>query len=114
MRVARNRKRKYVFLFPKLAGEHTRGGGCGLIRLNARNLTRGESRMKVRLMVLPNTLSGGAWPSSVRVVRCPVKSGNEQDPRPMLLSSLSGGEYSWGTAGDKSDEGAVDGRSVCS
>ena len=77
-------------------------------------------------MVLPNTLSGGAWPSSVRVVkaflrelpllpkgfsekldikrlrqRCPVKSGNEQDPRPMLLSFLSGSEYSWGTAVDK-------------
>ena len=52
----------------ELAGKHTRGGGCGSIRLNARNLTRGESRMKVRLMVLPNTLSGGAWPSSVRVV----------------------------------------------
>ena len=74
------------------------------------NLTRGESRMKVRLMVLPNALSGGAWPSSsremmimpavrrltvhdmngrnmnmisrddkVRVVRCPVKSGNRLD-----------------------------------
>ena len=26
----------------------------------ALNLTRGESRMKVRLMVLPNALSGGA------------------------------------------------------
>jgi len=53
---------------------------CGLIRLNARNLTRGESRMKVRLMVLPNALSGGAWPSSVRVVRCPVKSGKSSVP----------------------------------
>ncbi len=70
--------------------------------------------MKVRLKTLPDALRRGAWPSSVRVVRCPVKSGNEQDPRPMLLSFLSGDEYSWGTAGDKSDEGAVDGRSVCS
>jgi len=43
-----------------LAGEHTRGGGCGLIRFNARNLTRSDSRMKVRLMVLPDKLSGGA------------------------------------------------------
>ena len=57
-----------------MAGEHTRGGGCGLIRLNARNLTRGDSRMKVRFMTLPDTLSGAAWPSSVRAVRCHVKS----------------------------------------
>ena len=70
--------------------------------------------MKVRLMVLPNTLSGGAWPSSVRVVRCPVKSGNEQDPRPMLPRHISVCQHSWGTAGDKPEEGAVDGRSVCS
>jgi len=97
-----------------LAGEHTRGGGCGSIGLNAGNLTRGDSRLKVRLKSVPDTLRSGAWPSSVRVVRCPVKSGNEQDPRPMLLLFLSGGKYSWGTAGDKSEEGAVDGRSVCS
>jgi len=47
-----------------LAGEHTRGGGCGLIRFNARNLTSVDSRMKVRLKVLPDKLRGGAWPSS--------------------------------------------------
>ncbi len=40
--------------------------------------------MKVRLKVLPDKLSGGAWPSSVRAVKCRVKSRNEQDPRPML------------------------------
>jgi hypothetical protein len=28
------------------------------------NLTRGDSRMKVRFMTLPDTLSGAAWPSS--------------------------------------------------
>ena len=33
------------------------------------NLTRGESRMKVRLTTLPDTLSGAAWPSSVRAVK---------------------------------------------
>ncbi len=49
------------------------------------NLTRGDSRMKVRLKILPDKLRGGAWPSPVRAVKCPVKSGNEQDPCPMLL-----------------------------
>jgi hypothetical protein len=48
----------------ELAGEHTRGGGCGLIRFNARNLTSSDSRMKVRLMVLPDKLSGGACENS--------------------------------------------------
>jgi hypothetical protein len=49
------------------------------------NLTSGDSSMKVRLKVLPDTLRGGAWPSSVRAVRCRLKCRNEQDPRPMLL-----------------------------
>ena len=40
--------------------------------------------MKVRLKVLPNKPRGGAWPSSARAVRCPVKSGNEQDLHPQL------------------------------
>jgi hypothetical protein len=97
-----------------LAGEHTRGGGCGLIGFNAGNLTRGDSRVKVRLKSVPDKLRSGAWPSSVRVVRCPVKSGNEQDPRPMLPRHISVCQHSWGTAGDKPEEGAVDGRSVCS
>ena len=55
---------------------------CGLIGLNAGNLTGGDSRMKVRLKTLPDALRGGAWPSPARAVRCPVKSGNERDPRP--------------------------------
>ncbi len=42
--------------------------------------------MKVRLKVLPNEPRGGAWPSSVRVVRCHVKSCNEQDPCLYLLT----------------------------
>ena len=40
--------------------------------------------MKARLKVLPDTPRGGAWPPSARTVRCPVKSGNERDPRPLL------------------------------
>lgn len=41
--------------------------------------------MKVRLKTLPDALRGGAWPSSARAVRCPVKSGNERDLHPQLL-----------------------------
>ncbi len=47
--------------------------------------------MKVSLKSLPNALSGGAWPSSARAVKCPVKSGNERDPRPYLLLIFCGG-----------------------
>ncbi len=35
--------------------------------------------MKVRLKVLLDKPRGGAWPPPARAVRCPVKSGNEQD-----------------------------------
>jgi hypothetical protein len=47
--------------------------------------------MKVRLKVLPDEPRGGAWPSSVRAVRCSVKSDNEQDPRSHLPSSSTDG-----------------------
>lgn len=57
-------------------------GACGLIGFNAGHLTRGDSSMMVRLMVLLDKLRGGAWPPSARTVRRPVKSGNERDPRP--------------------------------
>ena len=70
--------------FPELAGEHTRGGRCGLIGLNAGNLTRADSRLKVSLKGLPDKLSGGAWPSSARTVRRALKCVNERDPHLML------------------------------
>jgi hypothetical protein len=47
--------------------------------------------MKARLKVLLDELRGGAWPSPVRAVRCPVKSGNDRDPRPLLLAESDSG-----------------------
>ena len=44
--------------------------------------------MKARLKVLPDELRGGAWPSPVRAVRCPVKSGNDRDPHHTVATSL--------------------------
>ena len=55
--------------------------------------------------------TGGAWLSSARVVRCSVKSGNERNPRGMLLTLL--GEDSYQTAGDKPEEGGDDVKSSC-
>ncbi len=70
--------------------------------------------MKARLKVLLEEPRGSAWPSSARTVRRTVKSVNERDPHPYLPPSPSGGEHYMGTAGDESEEGAGDGRSVCS
>ncbi len=56
--------------------------------------------MKVRLMVLLNEPRGIAWPPSARTVRCPVKSGNERDLYPQLLTTL-GIEHFVGTAFEK-------------
>ena len=50
------------------------------IRFYTVNLTRTDSRMKVSLKGLPNTLRGDAWPTSACVVRWSVKSGNRRDP----------------------------------
>ncbi len=73
--------------------------------------------MKARLTTLPDELRGGAWPSPARAVRCPVKSGNERDPRPQLPSGPGGPPpglgHSGGTAGAKPEEGGGYGRSVC-
>ena len=51
-------------------------------------------------------MTGAAWLSSARVVRCWVKSRNERNPCPMLPASYGGD--SWGTAGDKPEEGGDD------
>ena len=69
--------------------------------------------MKARLKVLLDELRGGAWPSPVRAVRCPVKSGNDRDPHPLLPPRNSSEGHSGGTAADKVEEGVVHGRSVC-
>ncbi len=70
--------------------------------------------MKARLKVLPEEPRGSAWPSSARTVRRTVKSVNERDPYhySQLLRRLKG-HYS-GTACDECEEGAGNGRSVCS
>ena len=68
--------------------------------------------MKAKLKTLPDKLRSGAWPSSARAVRCPVKSGNERDPCPYLLTLPQGGVHYRGTARVKWEKGAGDGRSV--
>src|SRR5689334_1202942 len=50
--------------------------------------------------------TGAAWLSSARVVRCWVKSRNERNPRPVLLTGYA--EDSRGTAGAKPEEGGDD------
>ena len=70
--------------------------------------------MKARLKVLPKEPRGSAWPSSARTVRRTVKSVNEQDPYHYLQHSGRPGWHYSGTAGDESEEGAGNGRSVCS
>ena len=69
--------------------------------------------MKVKPMTLPDFSRGGAWPSSVRTVRRSVKSDNERDPHPLLPPITPVVEHIEGTAGAKSEEGEVNGRSVC-
>ena len=55
-------------------------------------------------------MTGAAWLSSARVVRCSVKSGNERNPC-RLLPSRNGG-HSDETARVKREEGADDVKSV--
>ena len=71
---------------------------CGLIGFYAANLTRSDGRMKVRLKVFPNKPRDSAWPPSVRAVRCPVKSGNEQDLHLLLPPFHSRDEHNVETA----------------
>jgi hypothetical protein len=56
-------------------------------------------------------VTGGAWLSSARVVRCWVKSRNERNPCPMLPAGDAGD--SWETAGVNSEEGGDDVKSSC-
>ncbi len=51
-------------------------------------------------------VTGAAWLSSARVVRCWVKSRNERNPYRMLPSGQAG--HSCETAGDKPEEGGDD------
>ena len=43
--------------------------------------------MKISLKGLSDEPRGSAWPPSARAVRCPVKSGNEQDLHSQLLTT---------------------------
>ena len=52
------------------------------------------------------TITGAAWLSSARVVRCRVKSHNERNPYPQLPAGHAGD--SGGTAGVKPEEGGDD------
>ncbi len=71
--------------------------------------------MKLRLMILANSPRGSACPTTVRAVRCPVKSGNERDPRPQLPAGPLGTPGTlWRLPGAKPEEGVGNGRSVCS
>ena len=51
-------------------------------------------------------VTGAAWLSSARVVRCSVKSGNERNPHLQLPAGSAG--HSGETAGDKPEEGEDD------
>ena len=51
-------------------------------------------------------VTGAAWLSSARVVRCSVKSGNERNPYRLLPAHYGG--HSDETAGDKPEEGGDD------
>ena len=57
------------------------------------------------------TITGGAWLSSARVVRCWVKSRNERNPCSVLPASYVGDSQR--TAGDKPEEGGDDVKSSC-
>ncbi len=69
--------------------------------------------MKAKLKTLPDEPRGSAWPPSARAVRCPAKSGNERD----LCPQLPPAHVNRAHCGDclrKKEEGAGNGRSVCS
>ena len=69
-------------------------------------LTSRSKRTETFSISLAGPVTGAAWLSSARVVRCWVKSRNERNPYPQLPASNVGnfGE----TAGDKPEEGGDD------
>ena len=60
-----------------------------------------------------NLVTGAAWLSSARVVRCWVKSRNERNPCPVLPAGPCGAGDSRETAGVNSEEGGDDVKSSC-
>ena len=58
------------------------------------------------MYALRSSVTGAAWLSSARVVRCWVKSRNERNPRSQVLTRY--GEDSGKTAGAKPEEGGDD------
>jgi len=67
--------------------------GCSLIRCNAKNLTGLDMALQARSNVTFECATDAAWLSAARVVRCWVKSHNEQ-PRDVLPA------LSWGLTSD--------------
>ena len=57
------------------------------------------------------SVTGGAWLSSARVVRCWVKSRNERNPCPVLPARCGGDSRE--TAGNKPEKGGDDVKSSC-
>ncbi len=70
--------------------------------------------MTVSLKGLPDEPRGSAWPPPARAVRCPVKSGNERDLYSQLLASEFRDRAHCEDCPRKGEEGAGNGRSVCS
>src|SRR6185312_11818040 len=66
--------------------------------------TAGRTRKRERTVSNPEAVTGAAWLSSARVVRCRVKSHNERNPYPELQPY----GHSRGTAGVKPEEGGDD------
>ena len=71
--------------------------------------------MKVERPVKSGAITGAAWLSSARVVRCWVKSRNERNHYPLLplLPGLLGEKHSKETARDNREEGGDDAKSAC-
>src|SRR5687767_9179137 len=53
--------------------------------LTCAKAVRSRTRKRGRTVSSPELITGAAWLSSARVVRCRVKSHNERNPYPQLL-----------------------------